>query len=106
MNTREIRQYEMLVRVRDFGTAHLERFPESSVAGQAFTTVGHAVKELAEYAIAQMSTTRRTTKARAASRAALLAALDVVSRTARVVEGGETGFQNHFQLPKRRPAQA
>ena len=43
MTTIETRPYEMLVRVRDFGEAHRDRFPASSVAGQAFATVGEAV---------------------------------------------------------------
>ena len=106
MNKREIRQYEMLVRVRDFGTTHGERFPEASLARQGFGTVGQAVKELTEFAMAQMAATRRTAKARQAARTTLIDALEAVSRTARVIDVQESGFTNTFQLPKRQPAQA
>lgn len=106
MNTREIRQYEMLVRVREFGTTHGARFPEGSVARQGFATVGQAVTELTEFAMAQLAATRRTAKAREAARTSLLDALEAVSRTARVIEAQEPGFTNTFQLQRRQPAPA
>jgi hypothetical protein len=106
MNIRELRQYEMLVRVRDFGVAHGGRFPESSLANQNFTTVTTAVKELTEFAVAQMAATRQIAKARATARAALLESLEAISRTARAIEGSEPGFQNKCLMPRRRNAQA
>jgi len=46
MNTIERRQYEMLVRVRNFGTTSGHLFPASSVAGENFAAVDAAIKEL------------------------------------------------------------
>ena len=42
----ERRQYDMLVRVRDFGDGYGHLFPPSSVARQNLATVAAAVKEL------------------------------------------------------------
>jgi hypothetical protein len=106
MNTREMRQYEMLVRVRDFGITHGQRFPDPGPARQGFAAVDQAVSELTEFAMAQMAATRQTSKARTAARESLIDALEAVSRTARVIAAGQAGFTNTFQLPRRRPAPA
>ena len=42
----ERRQYEMLVRVRNFGEANRALFEPSPVAQQAFASVGAAIAEL------------------------------------------------------------
>src|SRR5688500_14912839 len=106
MKKRELRHYEMLVRVRDFGITHGERFPDALLAGQSFTTVGQSVKELTEHAVAQMVALRQAAKARAAAREQLLDGLEAISRTARVIEAATPGFQNPFQVPERRHAPA
>src|SRR5207244_8395793 len=46
MYERERRQYEMLVRVRDFGDRYGHLFPASSVAQRNFAAVARAVREL------------------------------------------------------------
>jgi len=46
MTNREIRQYQMLVRVREFGAAHQHLFPARSVAGKLFAAVGAAAEAL------------------------------------------------------------
>ena len=55
MNTRERRQYEMLVRVRDFGDSFGGRFPTSSVARENFAAVAAAIKELDAQDVAHMA---------------------------------------------------
>jgi hypothetical protein len=35
MNSFDMRRYEMLVRVREFGNTHADVFPPSTIAGQA-----------------------------------------------------------------------
>ena len=104
MNLREIRQFEVLLRVRDFSLAHADLFPAETVAAQSFTVVSDAVQQLNDYAVAGMATIRRTAKARAAARLQLLDALEAVTRTARVIEDAQPGFRHPFHLPKRRPA--
>ena len=39
MTKRQVRQYEMLVRVRQFETEHREQFPDTSEGGMAFAMV-------------------------------------------------------------------
>src|SRR5262245_43519759 len=51
----EMRRYNMLVRVRDFGQARRELFPEGSVGAQAFAAVTTAVSELGGHAVRKMS---------------------------------------------------
>ncbi len=106
MNNRQLRQYEMLVRVRDFGTAHKDRFPESTVATQTFAAVAAAVAQLREYAVAQLALKREGARARAAAPAALLDIVEAISRTARVIQAEEPSFPNSFHMPERRSAQA
>src|SRR5687767_8189929 len=102
MDKRQIRQLEMLVRVRDFGAAHGDRFPEPSRARQSFAAVGEAVERLTAHAVSQMAATRWTSPARVAARAELENALLAISRTARVIEARDPTFTNMFELPRRR----
>jgi hypothetical protein len=46
MTNREIRRYQMLVRVREFGAAHQHLFPARSVAGKLFAAVAAAAEAL------------------------------------------------------------
>src|SRR2546422_1046496 len=46
MYATQTRQYEMLLRVRDFGNTHRESFAGSIVAQQAFAAVGRAIDDL------------------------------------------------------------
>ena len=74
MNTMDIRRYEMLVRVRQFGTDHRELFPASSLAGKMFATVANSVGELSKQAASQVSgksAAREGTSTKAVARSAL-----------------------------------
>lgn len=46
MTKRERVQYQMFLRVRDFGATHSGRFPESSTGGQLFATVARATAQI------------------------------------------------------------
>ena len=46
MDAIQRRQYEMLLRVRDFGNTHRQLFPEASVAAQTFAAVSAAIDDL------------------------------------------------------------
>jgi hypothetical protein len=96
----------MLVRLRDFGAAHGHRLPDSRRAGEAFAAIGDAVKQLSDHAVAQLGLRRQGAKGRAAARAALLAMMEGISRTASAIQEEEPGFQNTFLLPERQSAQA
>jgi hypothetical protein len=100
MNAIERRQYDMLVRVRDFGDNHGHLFPASSVARQNFEAVAAAIKELDAQAVTHMAASlsaraERKTKARDT----LLARLHAISQTARVLPVGELGLDQQFKVP-------
>jgi hypothetical protein len=106
MNARETRQYEMLLRVRDFGNTHRERFAGSIVAQQAFAAVGVAIDDLTATDMRKMSASisaRGTRKA--AAREALIDLLLKVNQLARVLRarGQKTP---PFEFPDSRSDQA
>jgi hypothetical protein len=100
MNAIERRQYDMLVRVRDFGDGYGHLFPPSSVAGQNFATVAAAVKELDAQELTHMAASvsaRADRKTQA--REALLNRLQAISQTARVLAGDAPGLEQQFHVP-------
>jgi len=100
MNEIERRQYEMLVRVRDFGDRYGHLFPASSVARRSFAAVARAVRELEAQDIEHMAASasaraRRKTMAGDALRARVLA----ISQTARVLAADTPGLDQQFAMP-------
>lgn len=99
-------RYEMLVRVRGFGEAHRDAFPEASVGGQAFAAVSAAVLQLGQHAISKMAAASEGRRTKALKRSALLDRLTTIERTARIVADGKPGFADGFQVPRRKSDQA
>lgn len=86
MNARETRQYEMLLRVRDFGTANRHLFDEPGVALDAFAAVAAAVSELAAANLRTMAASASARAQRKAeARAAINEVLLKVNHTAKVL---------------------
>ena len=81
MNAVQTRQYEMLVRVREFGDVHRDLFPESSRAGQTFGQVAAAVAQLSGHAVSKMLTAQEGKSTKAIAREALIDQLDKMHRT-------------------------
>jgi hypothetical protein len=103
MKLPEIRQYEMLVRVHDFGAAHGDLFPASSLEGKTFAAVGSSVAVLSQEAAAQVSgraAAREGTSSKAAARETLRDTLDAISRTARALALDTTGLDDKFRVPR------
>jgi hypothetical protein len=101
MTTLETRRYTMLARVRDFGEAHKDLFPEASEGGQAFATVATAVAKLGTHARSKLSGTRNGKQAKVAARDALRDRLDAIARTARAIGERTPGFDDPFRLPRK-----
>jgi len=101
MRTLETRRYAMFTRVRDFGEAHRDLFPESSEGGQTFATIGAVVARLAAHTRAKLSGTHDGRQAKGASREALRERLDAVARTARAIAEKTPGFDDAFHLPRK-----
>jgi hypothetical protein len=102
----DIRRYEMLARVRDFGNAHGDLFRESSLAAKHFATVAAAVKELSGHAAMRMSAAREGKSNKATAREALIGSLETIGRTARTIAEDTPGLEDKFHLPDQRTDQA
>jgi hypothetical protein len=106
MNDFDRRQYEMLVRVRDFGATHGHLFPASSPAQQAFGEVGAGLREIEAQDVAETSASfsaRATRKLEA--RRALVERLMLLARTAQVLPGVDSDVRATFQVPDSTNAQ-
>ena len=103
MNGQDMRRYEMLVRVREFGNTHAAIFPPSTVGGQAFAEVTTAIESLkahgAEYASGRGSA-RETATTKGIARAALREDIDAIIRTARAMGITNPGIEDKFRPPR------
>src|SRR5437763_9651838 len=107
MKITDARKYEMLVRVAEFGTGHVNILPSESLGGQMFAAVKTAVDAIAEHGAVAMSgrgAVREGVLAREAARARLLAVLDGIRRTAQALALDTPGVDGKFQRPSSRGA--
>lgn len=93
-------KYETLLRVKDFGIAHRERFPEGSIGGQAFAQVADAAGEIEALAQAKPLAAGTGQKEKALAREAVKAAMQEIARTARGIELAP-GTRNTLLMPRR-----
>lgn len=105
MNVVQIRRYQMLVRVRDFGNAHADLFPASGLGGQAFSAVAEAVTQLNAHTVAKLSSAQGTATT-AKARAVLLDRIETIGRTGRVIVANTPGLEEKFVLPLTPSAQS
>jgi hypothetical protein len=99
MKTTERRQYEMLVRMRDFGEAHQDLFPESSVTKNLLAAIDAAVTALSQHAAAKMSTARVGRSNKTMARTALRDRLEAIGLTARAIAQDTPGLEDKFHMP-------
>lgn len=103
MNNTDIRRYEMLVRVRDFGASHGDVFPLSTIGGQAFAAVSAAAEALSAHAALQVQgtgTSREGTRSRLRARATLRGEMEAIVRTARALALDIQGLDDRFRIPR------
>jgi len=87
MRSPEIRRYEMLIRVRNFGAAHDQLFPVNSSAHAAFAIVSEEIEQLEKLDVTERLATHSARAARkVAARKALVEELTRAQHTARVLE--------------------
>jgi hypothetical protein len=72
-----------VVRVRDFGANHQDRFPESSPGGQTFATMARIVAEIDTHATNKLVTVREARRLKADRRTVMLERMRVIARTSR-----------------------
>jgi hypothetical protein len=102
MDANELKNYERLTRVRDFGAAHASTFATASLGGQLFAELNAAVAELTAQAATQVagfSTSREGTTSKASARAALREHLTVINRTARAMAVDQPAIAEKFRRP-------
>ena len=93
MNATERRQYEMLLRLRDFSNTHHDLFGQSTVAQEAFASVNTAIDELTATDLIKLSASVSARADRKAmARRALTELMMKVGQLARVLQarGQET----------------
>jgi hypothetical protein len=101
MTKRQYRQYAMLVRVRNFGDAHKEPFPEGSEGSKAFGVVSATVAQVDAFTNAKLTARRQSKKEKLAAKLALAARIGAIARTARVMAKTVVGADAKFPLPTR-----
>ena len=92
--------YEMLVRVRNFGTTCGHLFPASSVAGENFAAVDAAIRELDAQELGhQAASVSGRAERKRQTRQALAARLQAIAQTARVLREGDPALLQQFEVP-------
>jgi hypothetical protein len=94
-------RYEALLRIRDFGAAHQDRFPSSSSGHAAFAAVADAVADIDEHAAAKLVAVREGRRDRIARRKLILDRMAAISRTSRAVTL-PAGVPLRLAMPRRR----
>jgi hypothetical protein len=79
MTKRQYRQYAMLVRVRNFGDAHKEQFPEGSEGNKAFGLVSAVVTQIDAFTNAKLTARRLSRKEKLAAKLALAARIGAIA---------------------------
>ena len=97
--TEQVR-YEMLLRVRDFGANHRDRFPESSHGAQLFATVAGIVAEIDAHATNRVVALREARRVKADRRKAMLDRMQTIARTSRGIRT-ESGTRLRLRMPDR-----
>ena len=102
MNDSELRRYEMLIRVQDFGKAHAAAFPANTLGAELFTEVTSAIAELSSHASAQVSSAssaKQGTSSRALARTTLRESMEAISLTARAIALDMPTIGDKFRMP-------
>jgi hypothetical protein len=99
---RERIRYEMFQRVRDFGTAHRDVFPNGSAGAQAFAKVADAVAAFETHLDAKSTTAAQSRQTKTTARNALKARMRGVIRTSRGVARVAADGRKALRMPVRR----
>ena len=99
MKNLDKRRYEMLMRVRTFGTTYGQLFPEASLAQPTFAALASALDRIQAQQVAANTATVSASAARTSSaREVLLEQLTKIAATARVISETNADLGAHFKL--------
>lgn len=102
MNDAELRRYEMLIRVRDFGQTHSAAFPANTLGTELFTEIASVIAELSSHATAQVSSAssaKQGTSSRGLARTNLRESMEAISLTARAIALDMPTIADKFRMP-------
>jgi hypothetical protein len=100
MTNLDRRRYDMLTRIRNFGVAHRQLFPEKSTAHAAFIVVNSEVERLEALDVAERLASHSARAARkAAARKVLFDCLTRAKNTARVLAKTVPQLSAHLEMP-------
>lgn len=105
MNDNLRRRYEMLLRVRDFGTRYEALFTEGTRGHQLFGEMDTIITQIEQLATAQQSTDRSAregTTLRGEARTNLREDMEAISETARAMAIDTPGLEDKFRMPRGR----
>lgn len=91
MNREEVLKYESFLKVRDFGSAHAQEFPEGSPARAAFDAGAAAAAKIEAHATAAAQAQAEGKRVKASARAEIAARLASIARTAREASADTPG---------------
>jgi len=91
----------MLLRVRDYGKAHQEHFPESTAGEKAFATVARVIDEIDAHATEKLSAPRESQRTKAARRQIILDRMQMIARTSKGVRTA-AGAALNLPMPARK----
>ena len=94
-------RFEMLLRLRDFGAAHKDRFPESSAGARAFGDVARAVGEIETHAVNRIVTGRESARVRADRRTFIVERLRTIAHTSKGIRTA-SGARLRLRMPDSR----
>jgi hypothetical protein len=100
MTLRDRRRYDMLIRLRNFGAAHDQRFPETSTAHAAFAVIAAEITRLEALDVAEHSASQgRRARRKDEARKALADCLTRATQTARVLAKTNPTLDAQIDLP-------
>jgi hypothetical protein len=94
-------KYEMLIRVRDFGFAHRDRFPPASTGGAGFARVAAALEAIDEHLEHRVLGQANGRKVKDTTRAAVFDYMKILAKAGRRAALDEPG-RSAFRMPPRR----
>jgi hypothetical protein len=104
MNDHDTRRHEMFLRVREFDTINAPRYAANTFVVDLYNTLNGIIRGLETQIATQttgFSTTRQTTRSKAAARDELESDLKAISRTARSMVKTNPGVEQKFRFQSR-----
>jgi hypothetical protein len=104
MNTKERKQYETMLKIRQFGEQHAADFPVGTFAGDTFTALNQTIETLRQFALAEdthRTGKRQGTTVKSVQRENLVEDLRAINRSARAMARRIPGVDEKFRVPLR-----